>query len=102
MDYQFTLYIAGRTPNAKAAVAAVRDLLEKSGLHNRHVLNVVDVVRNPEEAEANCVFATPTIAKIAPEPCRKVVGDLRDMRMVFLKLGVKREDLESSFRQDGL
>ncbi len=39
-------------------------------------LEVVDVIANPEKAEADGVMATPTLIRVGPLPAIRLVGDL--------------------------
>ncbi|MBD0308780.1 MAG: circadian clock protein KaiB, partial [Microcoleus sp. T1-bin1] len=39
---------------------------------------VIDVLKHPEQAEADQISATPTLIKIWPKPVRRMVGELND------------------------
>jgi circadian clock protein KaiB len=49
---------------------------------------VVDVVERPELAEQERIIATPTVVRRAPPPTRRVIGDLSDLRLTALSLGL--------------
>jgi circadian clock protein KaiB len=49
---------------------------------------VIDVLEDPEQAEAERVLATPTLIKQLPPPLRRVIGDLSDRDKVFLGLNL--------------
>jgi circadian clock protein KaiB len=87
--YQFTLFIAGESPRSTRAVENLRGLAERS-LEGDFELIVVDVVQDPDEAEAMQIMATPTVIKRLPEPVRRVTGDLSDLEAVALALGLPR------------
>jgi circadian clock protein KaiB len=54
---------------------------------------VIDVLEQPELAEADKILATPTLIRILPPPLRRIIGDLSDTQKVLvgLDLQVKRE-----------
>jgi circadian clock protein KaiB len=51
---------------------------------------VVDVLQDPERAEAARILTTPTVVREAPAPARRVTGDLSDLRTVVAALGLRR------------
>lgn len=87
--YQFTLFIAGQSPRSTRAVENLHGLAERS-LDGDFDLVIVDVVEDPDEAEAQQIMATPTLVKRLPEPARRVTGDLSDLESVALALGLPR------------
>lgn len=52
------------------------------------MIDVVDVVENPERAEIEGILATPTLVRDTPPPRRRVVGDLADLGVVRAALGL--------------
>jgi circadian clock protein KaiB len=85
--YSFRLFIAGDSLRSRQAVANLRRLGEER-LGGRYELTVVDVIADPEGAEAARVLTTPTLVKEAPAPARRVTGDLTDAAQVMLALGL--------------
>jgi circadian clock protein KaiB len=83
--YQFRLFVAGRSARSLQAIANLRRLGEER-LHGRYELLVVDVLADPESAELARVLTTPTVVKDAPEPARRVTGDLSDLERVLFAL----------------
>lgn len=51
-----------------------------------HEIHVIDVLDQPELAEEERILATPTVIRLVPLPCRRVVGDLSDHRAAALAL----------------
>jgi hypothetical protein len=49
------------------------------------------VLENPERAENDRVFATPTLCKVAPSPCQRVIGDFCGKRLLG-ELGLNNDD----------
>ena len=75
------LYVAGDSRNSLSALANLRRLCEQE-LQGRCSLTVIDVLRDPEAAEAANILATPTLVKVAPDPVRRIVGDLSHLQAV--------------------
>lgn len=72
------LYVAGDSPRSQHALQSIRRL-DGTDLAGRYRLEVIDVLRQPERAEADRVLATPTLMRVAPGPCRRILGDLSDL-----------------------
>lgn len=85
--YQLKLYIAGRSAGAQRARANINRILEKE-LPGQYTLEVIDIMQDPQRAEQNRIVATPALVKEAPEPVRRVIGDLSDRDKVLLGLDV--------------
>ena len=79
------LYITGETPNSRKALKNLQEILAGK-LKGAYQLQVVDVLKNPGLAEKDKILATPTLAKILPQPVRKIIGDLSDKERVLLGL----------------
>ena len=83
--YKFKLYIAGETPISVKAINDLRGLLEDD-FKDRYFLEIIDVLKNPELAEGDKIFATPTMVKIHPPPVIRIIGDFGDKEKVWLVL----------------
>lgn len=73
--YVLRLYVSGITSGTEQILQNLHQLLEES-LQQPYTLKVIDVHRNPEQAEADQVSATPTLVKVYPLPVRRMAGDL--------------------------
>jgi circadian clock protein KaiB len=82
------LYIAGGAPNSVQAIANLEAICREY-VKGGHKLEVVDVLEHPQRAMAEGVLVTPSLAKLAPLPIAKVVGNLSDKAKVLLALGLK-------------
>ena len=51
-------------------------------------LEAIDLTAHPELAKADNIVALPTLVKLAPEPKRRMVGDLSDRRRTLAWLGL--------------
>ena len=85
--YLLILYIAGQTVRAEELKQLVTAYLDDA-LGNGYVLRVVDLLKNPEFAEDDKVFATPTLLKVLPEPGKRIMGDLSNKTSCLSHLGV--------------
>jgi circadian clock protein KaiB len=86
-EFDLTLFISGASVSSGRAVSDVRALCDLH-LRDRHRLRIVDVYRDPDEAAARGVLATPTLIKEGPLPRRVLVGDLSDRDRVLLGLDI--------------
>jgi circadian clock protein KaiB len=85
--FQFTLFIAGESPRSQRAIANLRRIAQER-LGGDYDLVIVDVQRDPERAEEERILTTPTLVKRAPEPRRRVTGDLTNAEQVLMALSL--------------
>lgn len=81
------LYVAGDSPNSVAAERNLRRLLASYPTLTAE-LEIRDVLIDPEAGLRARVIATPTLLKVAPEPERRVLGDLHDLDLLRDVLGL--------------
>jgi circadian clock protein KaiB len=75
--YKLRLYIVDHTPRSQKANKNLQMMLEVN-CKEQYSLEIIDLFENPELANRDKVFATPTVVRHAPEPVRRVVGDIED------------------------
>ncbi|MES2571916.1 MAG: circadian clock KaiB family protein [Verrucomicrobiota bacterium] len=85
--FKFRLYVAGDGPNSTKAVANLRAICNDY-LAERHEIEVVDVLRDPQRALADLVILTPLLVKLSPGPIRKITGCLSQREPVLQALGL--------------
>ena len=85
---KFRLFIAGDTQNSTEAIANLSAFCRKH-LPNRHEIEVVDVLREPQGAMKDSVFMTPTLVKLSPSPMRQIVGTLSEPHTLLQVLGLR-------------
>lgn len=85
--FRFRLYVAGDAQNSVQALANLKALC-LAHLPDRHEIEIVDVLREPKRALVDSVFMTPTLVKLGPAPCRKIVGSLSKTEPVLEALGL--------------
>jgi circadian clock protein KaiB len=84
---KFRLYVAGDSPQSQRAILNLRRICQEE-LDALHEILVIDVMEEPELAEADGILATPTLIKAQPEPETRVIGDLSSTRDVLLALNL--------------
>jgi circadian clock protein KaiB len=67
----------------------VRDVLKF--IEGQPTFNIVDVLKDLEQAELAGVLATPTLIREEPLPSRVLVGDLSNLKMVISALNLVSE-----------
>lgn len=87
MEYKLRLFITGHTSYSRRAIENLKRICEVE-LLGRHEMEVIDVLEHPQLAEEDKIMATPTLVKKAPEPIRKIIGDLSDHEKVLMGLDV--------------
>jgi circadian clock protein KaiB len=88
VNYKLRLYVTPRTPISQRAISNL-DALCREDLPVRFEVEVIDVAEHPALAERDKILATPTLVKLAPEPIRKIIGDLSNREKVLLSLDLQ-------------
>lgn len=85
--YEFKLYTIGGSKRAEKAIRDFTTLLEDE-LQGQYSLKVIDILKQPQLAEEDKVFATPTVIKTLPPPVRRIIGDLTDREKILAELNL--------------
>ncbi|MBD2325628.1 circadian clock KaiB family protein [Alkalinema sp. FACHB-956] len=75
--YVFHLYLSSRSGNVQRILQNLHTLLEQC-IDQPYTLKMIDISKNPEQAELDQVTAMPTLVRVSPLPMRRIVGDLED------------------------
>ena len=86
--WQLRLYIAGQTPKSVLALKNINKLC-KEHLDGEYSIEIVDLLKNPQLAEGDQIFAIPTLVRKVPEPIRKIIGDLSNEEKVLVGLNIR-------------
>ncbi len=86
--WDLRLYVAGRTARAATAFANLTKLCEQH-LAGRYRIEVVDLLKTPQLAKGDQIFAVPTLVRKLPEPVRKIIGDLSNTERVLVGLDLR-------------
>ncbi|MBI3544993.1 MAG: circadian clock protein KaiB [Gammaproteobacteria bacterium] len=82
------LYVANSAPNSLLAIANLQIICDEF-LQDNFKLEIVDVLEEPLRALADGILVTPSLAKLAPSPIAKIVGNLSDKSSVMRALGIR-------------
>ncbi len=88
-SFALCLYVTGATSGSSRAVACLKGFCEEY-LQGHYALEVIDIYQQPDLAEGDRIFATPTLIKKFPFPPRRLVGDLSDPQRLLTGLGMQR------------
>ncbi len=80
--YVLRLFVAGNDIVTKRTLEMLHQVLEQE-LQHPYTLKVIDILKHPELAEINQVSATPTLVRVWPQPVRRIVGELKDLKRVL-------------------
>ncbi len=85
---RFRLYVAGNAANSRRAAYNLATLC-RSYLPDRHEIEVVDILREPQRALADDICMAPTLLMLAPQPGRRLNGTLSEAGVVLAALGLE-------------
>jgi circadian clock protein KaiB len=86
--WELRLYIAGQTPKSVLALKNITKYCEQH-LRDEYAIEVIDLLKNPQLAEGDQIFAIPTLVRKVPEPIRKIIGDLSNEERVLVGLNIR-------------
>lgn len=86
--YELRLYVAGNTPKSSTALINLKKYCEEY-LKDQYVIEVIDLLVQPQLAEGDQIFAVPTLVRKVPEPIRKIIGDLSNEEKVLVGLNIR-------------
>ena len=58
-------------------------------LKGEYHIEVIDLMKNPQLAAEDQIFAVPTVIRKLPEPIKKLIGDLSATEKVMVGLDIK-------------
>ena len=86
--WELRLYIAGQTPKSVLALQNITKYC-KEYLAGKYSIEVIDLLKTPQLAEGDQIFAIPTLVRKVPEPIRKIIGDLSNEERVLVGLNIR-------------
>lgn len=86
--WELRLYIAGKTPKSTLALKNITQYCEQH-LPGKYSIEVIDLIKNPQLAEGDQIFAIPTLVRKLPVPIRKIIGDLSNEEKVLVGLNIR-------------
>ncbi len=85
--WELKLYVAGETPKSVTALKNLKRYC-KEYLEGKYRIEVIDLLKKPQLAEGDQIFAVPTLVRKVPVPMRKIIGDLSDEEKVLVGLNI--------------
>ncbi len=98
-NFILQLYVTGQSVNSQQAIANLRDICSRFS-SDKYELVIIDVLEEPQVAEREKIFATPTLIRRIPPPARRVVGDLSDPERVVRSLNLKQLQLNEEVKDE--
>ena len=86
--WELRLYVAGNTAKSKLALTNLKRYCEEH-LKGKYLIEVIDLLKQPQLAEGDQILAIPTLVKKVPEPIRKIIGDLSNEEKVLVGLNIR-------------
>ena len=86
--WELRLYVAGQTPKSMTAFANLKKLCEEH-LEGKYRIEVIDLLKNPQLAKGDQIFAIPTLVRKLPQPLKKIIGDLSNTERVLVGLDLR-------------
>ncbi len=84
--YLLKLYVSESSVSVKT-VETLKEALEGTD----YKIVMVDINKQPEEAEKDNVLMVPTLIKELPDPLRRIVGELVDKEKILAGLDIIKE-----------
>lgn len=97
--YLLRLYITGNSVRSQQAIANVCRICREE-LNNQYSVEIIDVLEQPQMAEAEKIMVTPTLIKQLPPPLQRIIGDMSNTRRVLLGLDILPEGLAAKFLEE--
>lgn len=73
-QYEYCLFVAGASARSQMSIKTVRTVCDLH-LKGRYNFVVVDVFDDPDRAEFEQVYITPTLIRYRPPPPCRIIGD---------------------------
>lgn len=86
--YKLSLYVSGKTRQSERAIADLHRICEEE-YKGEYETTVIDVLENPDMADAAKIRVTPTLIKDLPPPIKRIIGDLSSKEQVFIGLELR-------------
>lgn len=86
--FELRLYVAGQTSKSIEAFANLKKICEEN-LEGKYSIEVIDLLKNPQLAKGDQIFAIPTLVRNLPQPIKKIIGDLSNTERVLVGLDIR-------------
>ncbi len=72
------IYVTGHTPRSQSVIESIKAVIKRHP-GNGIEIQIIDVLENPEIADADNILVTPTIIYTAQDKQRRLVGNFEDI-----------------------
>ena len=86
--WQLRLYVMDQTPKSREAFSNLKRICE-THLKGRYRITVVDLLKYPQRAKGDQIFAVPTVIRRLPNPMRSIIGTLSNSARVLVGLDLR-------------
>lgn len=87
-EWELRLYVAGQTERSIKAFENLKNICEEH-LKGKYLIEVIDLLKNPQLARGDQIVAIPTLVRKLPQPVRKIIGDLSNTEKVLIGLDLR-------------
>ena len=87
VKYLLKLYVSESSVSVKT-IETLKQALKGTG----YKIIMVDINKQPEEAEKDNILVVPTLIKELPEPVKRLVGELADKEKILASLDIIKEN----------
>jgi circadian clock protein KaiB len=85
--WELRLYVAGKTQTSMTALKNLQKYCEEY-MPGEYKIEIIDLLKTPQLAEGDQIFAVPTLVRKVPVPIRKIIGDLSNEEKVLVGLNI--------------
>jgi circadian clock protein KaiB len=86
--WQLRLYVVGSTPRSQAALTNLKQFCE-TNLKDIYRITVIDLLKQPQLAKGDQIFAIPTVVRQLPKPVRTIIGNLSSLEHLLVGLDLR-------------
>ena len=87
-EYKLRIYVAGENEKSQKAIQKLEKIC-KEHLQSNYEIEIIDLVKNPQLAAGDQIFAIPTVIRKLPPPMKKLIGDLSATEKVLVGLDIR-------------
>lgn len=81
------LYVSGDSLRSKKAISNLQTFCDRE-LPQKNQIEIIDVAKHPEIAEAEKILITPTLVRELPLPQERIIGDLSNTEVLAFVLNI--------------
>ena len=81
------LYVSGDSLRSRRAISNLQEFCDRE-LPQKSQIEIIDVAKSPEIAEAEKILITPTLVREFPLPKERIIGDLSNTEVLAFVLNI--------------